>query len=87
LHIIANGDQYFSDYVKSPDHNMASTLPRQSDRSAVVCHEFARQAMRDGDVAGALKLSHVAGTSSSDSALLHLALSLQLDQSPDVTKF
>jgi hypothetical protein len=86
LHIISNGDQYFSDYVKSPDHNMASTLPRPSDPSAVVCHEFARQAVRDGDVAGALKLLDVAGTSSSDSALLHLALSLQLDQSTDVTK-
>jgi hypothetical protein len=86
LHIIANGDQYFSDYVKSPDHNMASTLPHTSDPSAVVGHKCARQAMRDGDVAGALKLSDFAGTSSSDSALLHLALSLQLDQSPDVTK-
>jgi hypothetical protein len=44
---------------------------RQSDRSAVVCHEFARQAMRDGDVAGALKLLDVVGTSPSDSALLY----------------
>ena len=42
--------------------------------------------MRDGDVAEALKLLDVVGTSPSDSALLHLALSLQLDQSPDVTK-
>jgi hypothetical protein len=86
LHIIANGDQYFSDYVKSPDHNMASTLPRPSDPSAVVCHEFGRKAMENGDIAGALKLLDVAGTSSSDSALLHLALSLQLDQTPDVSK-
>jgi hypothetical protein len=86
LHIIANGDQYFSDYVKSPDHNMASTLPRPSDPSAVVCHEFARKAMEDCDIAGAMKLLDIAGTSSSDSALLHLALSLQLDQTPDVSK-
>ena len=39
LHIIANGDQYFSDYVKSPDHNMASTLPRPK-RS--VCRRLSR---------------------------------------------
>ena len=37
-------------------------------------------------MAGALKLLDVAGTTSSDNALLHLALSLQLDQSTDVTK-
>jgi hypothetical protein len=40
LHFISNGDQYFSDYVKSPDHKMAWTLP--SNPSAVICHELAR---------------------------------------------
>jgi hypothetical protein len=85
LHIVANGDQYLSDYVKSPDQNMASTLPRPSDPSAVACHELARKAMEDGDVAGALKLLDVAGNSASDSALLQLALSSQLDASSDVT--
>ena len=86
LHIIANGDQYFSDYVKSPDHNMASTLPRPSDPSAVVCHGLAQKAMQDGDVGGALKLLDVAGTASSDSALLQLALSLQVEQTSDISQ-
>lgn len=64
---------------------MASTLPRPSDPCAVICHGLALQAMEDGDVAGALKLLDVAGTMPSDSTLLHLALSLELDQSSDIT--
>jgi len=86
LHIIANGDQYFSVYVKSPDHNMASTLPRPSDPSDAVCHGLAQKAMQDGDVGGALKMLDVAGTASSDSTLLQLALSLQLEQLSDITQ-
>jgi hypothetical protein len=87
LHAISNGDQYFSDYVKSPDHNMASTLPRPSDPSAVICHELARKAMEQGDVAGALKMLDVAGNAASDSELLQLTLLSQLgSQSVNISK-
>jgi hypothetical protein len=71
--------------VKSPDHNMASTLPRPNNPSAIVCRGLAQKALQDGDIVCALKMLDVAGTASSASALLQLALSLQLEQSSDIT--
>ena len=85
LHVISNGDQYFMDYVKSPDHNMASTLPRPSDPSSVFSRELAKTAMMKGDVAGALKLLDLAGTEASENAMLHLVLAMQADPFADVT--
>jgi hypothetical protein len=46
---------------------MASPLSRPSDPSAVICHELAQNAMKKGDVAGALKMLDVAGNAASDS--------------------
>jgi len=85
LHIVATGDQYFSEYVKSPDTNMAATLPRQSDPSSIFCRELAVKAMMNGDVAGALKFLDLAGSESSDSAILQLVLAAQSDPFADVT--
>jgi hypothetical protein len=86
LHVIANGDQYFSEYVKSPDHNMSSTLPRPSDPSAFFCHQFAIDAMKEGRTLDALKMLDIAGTESSDAMLLQLALAMQVDPFKDVTQ-
>lgn len=85
LHVISNGDQYFMDYVKSPDHNMASTLPRPSDPSSVFSRELAKIAMMKGDVAGALKLLDLAGTEASENAMLHMVLAMQADPFADVS--
>ena len=85
LHVISTGDQYFSDYVKSPDTNMAATLPRQSDPSSIFCRELAIKSMKNGDVAGALKFLDLAGSESSDSAILQLILAAQIDPFADIT--
>ena len=79
LHLLANGDQYFSDYIKSPDSNIQSTLPRPSDPSSVFARELAKKAMARGDVAGAMKLLDIVGTDASDSAILHMILAMQAD--------
>lgn len=84
LQLVANGDQYFSEYVKSPDHNMSATLPRPSDPSSFICSQFARAALEKGDLSGALKMLDLVGTETSDSMLLHLALATQMDPSADV---
>ena len=86
LHLIANGDQYFSEYVKSPDNNMTSTLPRPTDPSAFYCKEYAKSAMQDGNILDALKLLDIAGTESSESMLLQVSLALQADPFKDTTK-
>lgn len=86
LQIAANGDQYFSDYVKSPDQSMASNLPRTSDPSAEFALEFGRKAMAEGKIREGLRLLDVAGTEPSNGDLLHLVLSLQLDPFSDITK-
>lgn len=85
LHVISTGDQYFADYLRSPDTNMAATLPRQSDPSSIFCGELAMKAMKNGDVAGALKFLDLAGSESSDSAMLQLVLAAQNDPFADVT--
>jgi hypothetical protein len=85
LHVIANGDQYFSEYVKSPDTNMTSTLPRPSDPSAYLCNEFARDALAKGNALDALKMLDIVGTESTDAMVLQIALALQVDPSKDVT--
>lgn len=85
LHIIANGDQYFSEYVKSPDSNMASTLPRPSDPSAFMSKEFGIEALKNGNIVDAMKLLDMVGTESSDATLLQLALAWQMDPSKDGT--
>jgi hypothetical protein len=86
LHVVANGDAYLCDYIRSPDQNMASTLPRPTDPSTRLCHEWAKQAMEEGDIAGALKLLDFSGSESSDGELLNIILSLQLGSSADITK-
>ena len=39
FHVFSNGDQYLSEYIKSPDHNIASTFPRPSDPTSLMCRE------------------------------------------------
>jgi hypothetical protein len=86
LHIIANGDQYFSEYVKSPDNNMTSSLPRPTDPSSFYCKEYALIALKKGNVLDAFKMLDIAGTESSDAVLLQLSLALQLDPFKDTTR-
>jgi hypothetical protein len=85
LHLIANGDQYFSDYVKAPGQNMASTLPRRTDPAAYVCQEFARDALVSGKPFDALKMLDIAGAEATETLILQVALILQKDHSKDVT--
>lgn len=85
LHLIASGDEYFSDYVKSPDQNMAAPLPRPSDSSSYLSQEFARSLLRQGKGLDALKMLDLVGAESADSLILHLALVLEKDRSKDVT--
>jgi hypothetical protein len=73
LHLISNGDQYYSDYLKSPDHNMTSTLPRQSDPSMYVCRAYAETAMEEGKLVDALKMFDMCGTQYTENVLVQLA--------------
>ncbi|VEU44210.1 unnamed protein product [Pseudo-nitzschia multistriata] len=79
LHLIASGDQYFTEYVKSPDINMPSTLPRPSDPTAILCQQFALDAMKQGNFLDAIKMLDISGTQPSDAIMLQLSMALQLD--------
>jgi hypothetical protein len=85
LHVLANGDQYFSEYAKSPETNMISTLPRPSDPSAIYSKDFALQAFKEGDAVDFLKLLDVAGNGNSDSLILQMSLALQSDPFQDMS--
>eukprot|EP00548_Thalassiothrix_antarctica_P010032 CAMPEP_0194158238 /NCGR_PEP_ID=MMETSP0152-20130528/75267_1 /TAXON_ID=1049557 /ORGANISM="Thalassiothrix antarctica, Strain L6-D1" /LENGTH=1319 /DNA_ID=CAMNT_0038867331 /DNA_START=220 /DNA_END=4179 /DNA_ORIENTATION=- len=85
LHVLSHGEQYFMDYVKSPDYNMSSTLPRSSDPSSIFSHELAFVAMEKGDIAGALRLLDLTGTEGSESTLFYILSSIQVDPFADVT--
>jgi len=77
LHLISNGDQYFADYIKSPDENMAAPLPRQSDPSVYLCREYARSALQQGKGGDALKLLDLVGSDATESTIVQLALMLE----------
>eukprot|EP00934_Nitzschia_sp_Nitz4_P009070 Nitzschia sp. Nitz4//scaffold258_size27474//3690//11194//NITZ4_008184-RA/size27474-augustus-gene-0.31-mRNA-1//1//CDS//3329544482//9060//frame0 len=86
LHVIANGDQYFAEYIKSPDNNMAATLPRPSDPSSFLTMQFGKEALEKGDTLDALKLLDVGGTETTDMMMLQLALASQTDTSRDTSR-
>ena len=83
LHLVASGDQYFTEYVKSPDKNMSSTLPRPTDPTVALCQQFGRKAIQEGKFADAIKLLDISGTQTSDALILQMAMALQLDPSKD----
>lgn len=74
LHLISSGDQYLSEYVKSPDQNMASTLPRPTDPASCLCRDFARIALQRGDLQDALKLLDLAGQDHTETLIVQLLL-------------
>jgi hypothetical protein len=85
LHIVSNGDQYFTEYIKSPDNNMPSILPRPSDPSSLLCYQFAIDAIKSGKYADAIKMLDISGAETTDSMILQLSLAMQMDPSKDVT--
>jgi hypothetical protein len=87
LHVVSNGDQYFSEYIKSPDHNMASTLPRQSDPTVYLSREAAYQAFVQGKSSNALTLLDLAGCDGMETISVQLALSLQRNGARDAMGF
>lgn len=85
LHVIANGDSYLSEYVKSPDQNAASTLPRQSDTVAYLCREYAQDMLcHQGKPIDALKTLDISGAESTESIMLQLTLMLEKSKSNKV---
>lgn len=84
LHILSSGDLYLTDYIKSPESNLPSTLPSPSDPSSLVSRELAFSAMEKGDIAGAMKMLDLAGTGASESTLLHMILAMQVDPFADI---
>ena len=85
LHLVSNGDQYLSEYIQSPDHNMPSSLPRTADATPYSCREFSQEALAEGNAADVLKMLDMVGTESSDSMLLQLSLLLEI-KSGDTTE-
>jgi len=85
LHVIANGDEYLTEYLKSPDDGMAAALPRPSGPQAYICRENALQSLRNGKAAEALKLLDLVGSEGTESMILQLALALGKDNSRDTT--
>ena len=81
LHLLSNGDSYLSEYVKSPEHNMPSQLPRQSDATAYICAEFAQAALKSGKALDAMKMFDLSGAESTDSSILLLSLLLEKGKS------
>jgi hypothetical protein len=81
MHVAASGDPYFGEYIKEPDQNMPSTMPRQSSSTAYVSAEYAKQALAQGRLLDSCKLFDVVGGEFSESLILQLALALGKDGS------
>ena len=78
LQLLANGDTYFSDYIKSTERNVPSRLPRQTDPSALLSREYAQQQLRSGKQFDAVKMLDVSGAESTEN--LALLVSLTMDK-------
>jgi hypothetical protein len=76
LHLLSNGDTYFSDYIKSPGRNVAARLPRQTDPSTLLSREYAQQHLRAGKQLDAIKMLDVSGTESSENLSLLVSLTM-----------
>lgn len=85
LHLLASGDSYLLEYIKSPEHGMPSPLPRQSDPTAYLCWEYARAALNSGKALDAMKLLDLSGAESTDSLILLISLLLEKDQHNNAT--
>jgi hypothetical protein len=85
MHVVANGDQYLSDYIKSPDLGAVSSLPRRSDPSSYVSLEKAEQCIAKGNAIDALKVLDLTGSEQSEALLVQLALLMEKDSSKDLT--
>lgn len=85
LHVVSNGDQYFTEYIKSPDTNMSSILPPPSDPSSLLCKQFALDAIKEGNYVDALKMLDIVGTESMDAIILQLSFAMQVNSALDVT--
>lgn len=84
LHVIANGDEYLSEYIKSPEGGTAAALPRSSGPAAYICRENAMNSLRAGKALDALKMFDLVGSEASESLILQLSLALGKDSSRDV---
>ena len=78
LHLVANGDQYLSEYVQSPDNNMISNLPRPGDSTSYLCRDYGQESLGRGSGEDALKMLDLVGTESQESMLLQLSLLLEI---------
>lgn len=83
LHLLANGDSSFSDYIKSPERGIVSRLPRQTDPSALLSREYAQKQLRSGNQLDALKLLDVSGAEASENLALLVALTMDTKHNPD----
>jgi hypothetical protein len=77
LHVLSNGDSYFTEYLKAPSQNTGSNLPRESDPTSYIANEIASAAIRRGDLFEATKIFDVDGSESSDLRVLQLAVMLE----------
>lgn len=85
LHILSNGDQYLSDYVKNPDGGVIAALPRQTDPVSYLSRDLATEYLRDGKAIDALKMLDIAGSESTDSNIFLLSLMLEKGKSKDTS--
>ena len=85
LHIVANGDPYLSEYLKSPDGQLPAALPHPSGSIAYVCSEYSSHSIREGRPFDALKTLDLVGADSSDNLILELTLALSKDHTKDAT--
>lgn len=83
LHLVTNGDQYLSEYIQAPDHNMPSAVPRPGDATPYACHDSGQEALIRGDSRDTLKVLDIAGTESTESMLLQIAMALSVKTSDD----
>ncbi|CAB9512092.1 expressed unknown protein [Seminavis robusta] len=87
LHLVANGDQYLSEYVRDPDPNRQSNLPRCADSTSFLCREFGLEALANGQTDDAFKMLDLVGSESTECMLLQLSLLRAINSSNETELF
>lgn len=81
LHVVSNGDQYLSDFIKAPETSVPPSLPRASGPIAYACRDYAVDAIRNGRAHDAIKSLDLAGGDDTERTILDLAMALSIDRS------
>uniref|UniRef100_A0A7S4S381 Uncharacterized protein n=1 Tax=Ditylum brightwellii TaxID=49249 RepID=A0A7S4S381_9STRA len=86
LQVLSSDDRYLAEYIMSPADAMPCALPRTTDPTSILSKQLAIHAMQSGNISDALRFLDLSGSETSETTLIQVVLSLQLNPDANVEK-